>query len=180
MILNGFGTEKTLFEAFQWYAGQGYRPINTLLRDTNADYSSNTHYLEITRKLKAALDSYTLETSVIVSRRMRHTDFKTWLKGKTPKKGLLVQDLGFLSTSLNLYSRVNPDATSEAVAVQNETLLLIEAPRGTKHVYLGASTALLNTPENEYEFLIQSGTRMVFQNVFSLFGNTIVTAKIVP
>lgn len=112
-------SEKKLIDAYKWYAGYASIPINKLLREGDNNVSDNTKFFEIIELISSELNKFSIKNRMIASRRMKSEDLKTWLNNIKPKKGQKIQDLGFLSTSLNLFSRSNPNNTLENLVVKN-------------------------------------------------------------
>lgn len=174
-----FSSEPTLSDAYRWYAGYAYIPINNILRDEDKNYSDNTRLFKIIDLLSSELNDFPVKNKLIVSRRISTYNLKIWLNNIKPIKGMKIKDLGFLSTSLNLFSRSNPDDTLSNVIVKNQAIILIEIPAGTKAIYLSAGEQSLQTPVNEHELLIKNGSKLLIEKVISFLGNYIITAKII-
>lgn len=169
-----FSEELTICDQFARYSGHSYHSINNSLRLN--DFTNNTINLKTAKALTQEIDSFSTRQYLLVSRRLDKLGMKDWLNGKKLRRGLILSEAAFVSTSLNLYSRYDFENTEEKFTHNNITFLLIEVPIGTKAIY---TSAKVERPSNEYELLIQKGTNLLVRDVIKLFSNTIVTMKIV-
>ena len=116
--------------------------------------------------LSKSLLNFRLKDNLIVIRRFPKSEFNPKLK-----KGDLYCEKGFLSTSLNLSSRL--DTESNYRPINNEVLMLLKVPKGTNACYIEQISN-----RQEYELIIQKGKKIKIERNLRIINNRIVIGKI--
>lgn len=173
-LRNPFNDNFNQCDAFTNYLGNVFENTNESLRFNHKSDSVRTK--KIINFITEGISKFSTRQNLLVLRRIRNDKMQIWLQGNKVRKGLILTEKGFLSTSLSLYSRNDIYNTEEHFVHSKFTFLLIEVPLGTEAIYTSANK---KSPSNEYELLIQRGTKMEVKNAIFLLENTIVIIKII-
>lgn len=157
--------EEEDFSVFIKYAGWGSENINGLLRGNKRIFFPKLVEDQIA-VLSKSLSNYKTEDNVIVIRR-----FPRIFLPKRLRKGDIIQEFGFLSTSLNLSYRL--DNQSVYKPIDKEVLMLLKVPSGTEACYIESISK-----RKEYELLIQKGQRIKIEKNIRILSNRIVVGEI--
>ncbi|MGB0981716.1 MAG: ADP-ribosyltransferase [Winogradskyella sp.] len=118
------------------------------------------------KALSQSLSKFKIKDNLIVIRRFPKTQFNHKLK-----KGDSFLENGFLSTSINLFSRL--DNESNYSPINNEILMLLKVPKETNACYIEKISN-----KGEYELLIQKGKRIKVEKNIKILNNRIVIGEI--
>lgn len=158
-------------DALDYYTGYFYEKINGLLRYSSFENMKDS-IMEKINLIELEINKFSLKENIIVVRRISNPFFRNYLsKNKTIKRGDILLDEGFLSTSLNLNYRL--DENSEYKSLNDETLLIIKIPKGVNAIFLEA----LKTRE-EFELLLQRQSKMIVEDKIRILNNNIILTKV--
>lgn len=158
--------------AFKWYCGYYAENINPLLR--NPKYPANdvvkSKVFELIPLIDNEITHRELGHKLIVVRWQETRWFEPTfgIKLGKVKKNIIIEDKGYLSTSLNLYFKGKYD-TEDRDLSQN-IFFILEVPTGTKGIYLNEE---LNN-RNEYELLIARSSRIKVKEIYHRLKNTAI------
>lgn len=155
--LNNFTEKPTQaeIEALRTYSGIAYRAINMALRrGTDAG-----QYAQTILDLDSVFQKCTLNEDVLLQRGVDGVALgQLWsMVTRDPKSviGAVVEDKGFMSTSINAGSRFS-----------GECVFQIKAPKGTRAVYMAEWSKF----RREYEVLLPRGTKLKIVDVKKIDG----------
>lgn len=126
------------------YTSSGYRTINDDLRSGEGTLTDASTVIDRVPLLDEAVTAWGATKENLILRRAHPIDFEDILFDAAP--GDTFTDHGFTSTTLDPYA---------THAVRIPINVTIEAPVGTRGMYLGGNT---DADENEYEFVVDRGT----------------------
>jgi hypothetical protein len=152
------------WETLKFYTGYKSLELNKLLRGENV-YFQDQCYDRI-ETLANCIEKFSLHENVIVIRRIKNKHWNSLIK-----KGSIFTDKAFLSTSLNMNYR--KDINGNYSNFKNETIILFKVPKGTKACYIESVSK-----REEFELLIQKGSRYKIEKTRLFLGNRIVIASI--
>ncbi len=166
-------TTQELFEleSFDYYQGYVGELINNFLRKSNLNYRSFrldrlNNYIET---ISTTLSKFEVENNIVVLRRTKAKIFEN------QKVNSEFQELGFLSTSINLSHR--QDFEGNYKPFKNEALLILKVPSKTKGLYV-EQVQTGSRRRNEYELLIQKGSRIRVEKNYKIFSNRIILGTV--
>jgi hypothetical protein len=163
---NVIATKEELFElkSFDFYQGYVGERMNNLLRGTNS-YLDNDSLFEYITSIENTLNKFELKENIVV---LRRTDAKLFNNYKTNSN---FNEFGFLSTSINLSHREDSEGNNRQL--RNEALLILKIPSKSNALYVEEVQNECRR-RNEYELLIQKGSRIKIENNFKIFSNRII------
>lgn len=154
------------------YAGNRHHMVNAYLRDENYNDVFGIDKRDAT-KIKEELIKYYVKENLVVVRKISNNCLKKYLlKGRKLKRGIILTDKGFLSTSLDLSYR--RDNNSIIQPLRNETLMFIKVPKGANAIYLEPISQ-----RKEYELLIQCGSEIVVERRIRVLTNQIIFGRLI-
>ncbi|WP_422090689.1 ADP-ribosyltransferase [Tenacibaculum ovolyticum] len=157
--------EEYEIETYEYYAGYVSEKMNNLLRGKQTILFPELIERRI-ESLSKSLLNFRLKNNLIVIRRFPKSEFNHKLR-----KGDFYCEKGFLSTSLNLSSRL--DTESNYRPINNEVLMLLKVPKGTNACYIEQISK-----RQEYELIIQKGKKIKIEKNLKIINNRIVIGKI--
>ena len=164
------------FMVIKYYTGYNHEWINDHLRNTKTKYFTEITLKHTTKRisvLKEELKKFKTKTNLVVVRRINNSFLKeVYLKGRKLKKNIILQDLGFLSTSINLFYR--KDYQGNYSRLEDETIIIIKIPQGTNALYLEPISE-----KEEFELLLNHGAKMRIEDKITIFRNNIILTQIV-
>ncbi|MGJ1412743.1 ADP-ribosyltransferase [Sphingobacterium thalpophilum] len=113
------------------------------------------------------INKNTIEDNIVVLR-LIHTRFLS----KNIKKGMILKDKAFLSTTLNLNHRKNSEG--EDLRITNVGLIFIKIPKGAKALYLEGISK-----KEEFEILLPQNTELLVEAAHKIFSNSVLFTKVV-
>jgi len=152
-------------ETYEYYAGYVGEKMNRILRQEQFILFPEVFEPRI-KVLTNSLNKFKLSDNVIVIRRIPNIKFY-----QKVKKGEIIQEKGFLSTSLNLFSRL--DYQSEYSPIENEVLMILKIPKGTNACYIEQISK-----RKEYELLIQRNQKIKIIMNRKILNNRIVLGEL--
>lgn len=154
-----------LYETYSGYGGKLSNSINDVLRNKDSYRSESKRLLKMIELLANDIETFSMKDKIIVSRRINNYYLKIWFNGVKPKKGMIIKDNGFLSTSLNLFSRISPYNSRENCIIKNHTIILIEVPITTKAIYLGAGVENLSKGFSHFYNQLDTGRELQLKSL---------------
>ncbi len=145
------------------YAGNFHLQINNILRNKNSCYEYD-YFKEKIEVLTNFLSKSNLKENIVVVRRIHKKSLKV-------DKKLILNDKGFLSTSINLSYRQN--TLHQEQLLNNEIIMLLKVPKKTNAYYIGNSYN-----DGEYELLIQRDKTIKIEKCIKIFNNKILIGEI--
>lgn len=138
-------------KTIEFYTGNANTPINRVLRN-NGNFQYSEFLYNIYQKMRAKLSSYQIPDNVVVYRYISKNILNYMCSCSSPKKGMIMHDDGFMSTTLLL------DSIRDFVRPRPElnVLLEISIPKGTNGIYVGH----LDCTEEEYEIILAPNTQL--------------------
>lgn len=153
--------DKKFLTAIDFYSASANPIFNNHLR-YNKPLETDDFLYPYVQKMKAKLPNYYIPDNIIVYRYICKGLLKAMCSSYPPKRGMLLHDKGFMSTTL-IRESVND---YRSVCHQN-ILLVISVPSGTKGTYIG----LLKNSLKEYEVILAPNTKLRIDNKIPLFNN---------
>ncbi|WP_146193365.1 ADP-ribosyltransferase [Flavobacterium sediminis] len=170
------GTELLPYTIIKYYTGYFHEKINNNLRGILPNNQKSliiNKILKHTEILKKEIEKFPLKSNFVVTRRISNTFLKeVYLERKQLKKNGVIQELAFLSTSLDLFYR--KDYESNYSPLKNETIIIIKVPKGINALYLEPISN-----REEFELLLDSGLKMKIEDKKTIFGNNIILTQII-
>jgi len=148
-------TDKDFLQAINLYSGHGNRIFNKHLRyntELNPKIETENFIYSNITKMIDKLQKYQIPDNIIVYRYISKGLLEEICPSYPPKKGMIIQDKGFMSTTLLKESVNNYRHTQHSLNV----LLEISIPAGTKGIYIGHLTNTLS----EYEIILAPNTKL--------------------
>lgn len=163
-------TEEELFElkCFDFYQGYIGERMNNLLRGTNS-YLDNDSLLDYIATIEKTLNEFTSKDNIVAIRRTKASLFDNY---KTNSEFV---ELGFLSTSLNLFYREDSEGNNKQL--RNEVLLVLKIPLKSNALYVEEVQDECRR-RKEYEVLIQKGSRIMIEKNYKIFSNRIILGTV--
>jgi hypothetical protein len=164
---NLMASESDLFElkAFDFYSGNVARQINNVLR-RKISISGLEYLNEHIYQLENTLYKFKVRENIVTIRRMSCLFIDNRFD-----KGKKIVEKCFLSTSLNLSSRVDIDG--DKTLLNNEALLIIKIPEGVHAAYIEEAIDE-NRQRKEYELLLQKDLTLHVELNLKIFSNRII------
>ena len=163
------------YMTIKYYAGYFHEKINDYLRGVLSEFHKSLILDEIIKRteiLKKEVGRFQLESNFVVTRRVHNKFLKeTYLKGQKLKKNFIIEEPAFLSTSLDLFYRM--DYQSNHSPLKKETILIIKIPKGINALYIEPISK-----RGEFELLLYPELRMKIEDKKTIFRNNIILAKI--
>lgn len=156
--------DKDFLEALYCYTGNANTPINRYLR-SNKSLQEIDFFDNIYQKLLDNFANYQIPDNVIVYRYINKGLLKYMCPSYPPKRGMILLDKGFMSTTL-LQRSINDFRYSHPGL---NVLLKISIPTGTKGLYVGH----LNDSLPEYEIILAPDTKLRVDNKLPIFNSYI-------
>jgi hypothetical protein len=150
-----------------YYCGFYSERINNHLREITQDESLNG----IIQRIDSYLNKFILRENIIVVRRVPNR----FIDKKYKKNNCFIEK-GFLSTSLNLFFRL--DNNSDFNPLKNETLLIIKIPKSVRGAYIEKALPE-NKQRKEYEFLISRNQLIKVQYNKKILSNRLIKLQII-
>ncbi len=154
-------TDKLFLKAIEYYTASGFPLFNNHLRDHKHLEEDNYFYPYIA-KMVEVLPKYHIPEDIIVYRYINKGLLKEMCKSCPLKRGSVIQDKGFMSTTL-----IRESVCQLRRDKKLNVLLLISIPKGTKGTYVD----LLNDSLPEYEIILAPNTRLRVDCKFPFFNN---------
>lgn len=143
--------DKDFLETLNCYTGNANTPINRYLRQ-NKNLQEVDFFYNIYQKLAAKFPTYQIPDNVVVYRYIPKSLLKYMCPSYPPKKGMILEDKGFMSTTLVRSSISDFRHSHPGLNV----LLEISIPAGTKGIYVGHLDCTLP----EYEIILAPNTKL--------------------
>lgn len=140
-------TDKDLIDAITYYTGSLNNIINNHLRHHKQIDNIHLPYLEA---MITKLPSFHIPVNIIVYRYISKSLLKEMVTSSSLRKGTILQDKGFMSTTL-LKSSVKHYREGR----NQNILLIISVPSGTKGTYVSHLSTL-----SEYEIILAPNTKL--------------------
>lgn len=161
------------YAVFEWYSGFTYLNINPYLRGfhVKCDAEYATDRIEV---MEEEIHRFKLKENVVVIRRISNDFLKSYLlNNKRLKKGTVLNDKAFLSTSLDLSYRKNVDG--DYTPVNDETFIILKVDKGTSAIYLEHISK-----RKEFELLLPNDLDLVIEKKARILNNRILLVRVVP
>lgn len=161
------------YAVFAGYSGFTFDKVNPYLRGFYAkcDDSYATDRIKV---MEEEINQFKLEENVIAIRRVSNDFLDNYLlKNKKLKKGTILNDKAFLSTSLDLSYRKNQDG--KYTPLNNDTLIILKVAKNTNAIYLEYVSK-----KREYELLLPNNLDIMIEKKVRIFNNRILLAKVIP
>lgn len=142
-------SDKDFLEAINIYTGSANLHFNNYLRYNKNIEDTNT--LHLATKMIDKLPTYHIPDNIIVYRYISNWLLQTMCPTYPPKRGMIIQDKSFMSTTL-----IRKSVNSYRSGRKQNILLVISIPSGTKGTYVGH---LRDTPP-EYEVILAPNTQL--------------------
>lgn len=153
-------------DALQFYAGYVAESINNHLRRceiVDPEFVFNKE-IEI---LSREINKNSIEENIVVLRFIRIR-----FLNKSLKKGMILKDKAFLSTTLNLNHRKNTEGND--LDLTKIGLIFIKVPKGTKALYLETVSK-----KEEFELLLPQNTELLIESIYKISSNQVLFTKLV-
>lgn len=153
-------------DALQFYTGYVAESINNHLRRceiVDPEFAFNKE-IEI---LSREINKNSMEENIVVLR-LIHIGFLN----KNLKKGMILRDKAFLSTSLNLNHRKNTEGND--IGLTKIGLIFIKIPKGTRALYLETISK-----REEFELLLPRKTELFIESKHRIWSNQVLFTKLV-
>lgn len=154
--------DKDFLEALSCYTGNANTPINRYLR-SNKNLQEIDFFDNIYQKLLDNFANYQIPDNVIVYRYINKGLLKYMCPSYPPKRGMILLDKGFMSTTLLQRSITDFRYSHPGLNV----LLKISIPAGTKGLYVGH----LKDSLSEYEIILAPDTKLRVDNKLPIFNS---------
>ena len=154
---------QNFLKALDLYTSSANVPINRLLRSSNKSIEDNRYecFYDIYQNLLPQFSTYSIPDNVIVFRYISKSLLEYMCSSSSPKKGIILEDKGFMSTTLF------PDSINDFLRSRPELNILLEisVPSGSKGIYVGH----LKNSLTEYEIILAPNTRIRIdkKNIFN-------------
>lgn len=142
-------TDKDFLEAIRYYTASANTFVNNALR-YDMTILDGDYMQPIFQKMINKLPTYHIPDNIIVYRYIYKGLLKQLCPSYPPRIGMIIQDKGFMSTTL-IKEGIDDHKQSDTLL---NILLEISVPAGTKGIYVGH---LKNTP-SEYEVILAPNT----------------------
>lgn len=152
--------DKDFLYALDMYTASANPVFNNHLRHNEPLETSDFYYPYIT-SMVTKLPTYTIPDNIIVYRYISKGLLKEMCPSYPPKKNMIMQDKGFMSTTL-IRNSVNSYRDNRSQNI----LLVISVPTGTKGTYVGELPNMLT----EYEVILAPNTKLRIDNKTPLFN----------
>jgi len=162
----GSDEDKAEIETYSFYAGYVARKMNDILRTGENNNYLPEYFQQHIDRLANSLNKFHLPENVVAIRRIKCKYFN-----ENIKKGDNYKEKGFLSTSLNLFYRL--DSESIFRLLDKEAIIILKIPKGTNACYIEEISK-----RREYELVLQKNTSMAIEKNIHIFGNRIIVAKV--
>lgn len=167
-------TEQQLkqLQVLDYYSGNSAHGINNYLRNRDAFFWNKEFLNQAVTNLDAEIQKFKTKDNIIVLRRMPsiYTD-------KNYKKGNIITEKGFLSTSLNLFQRLNYER-GDKQRLKNESLLLINIPKNHNGIFI-EKVQPTERQREEYEFLLPRNTKLKIISNKKILSNRILILEVI-
>lgn len=161
------------YTVFKWYSGYTYLNINQYLRGfyVKCDASYATDRIKV---MEEEINQFRLEENIIVIRKISNDFLNDYLlKNKKIKKGTVLNDKAFLSTSLDLSYRKTLDGDYKPL--NNETIIILKVAKNINAIYLEHVSK-----REEYELLLPNNLDIMIEKKVRILNNRILLAKVIP
>lgn len=152
--------DKEFLQAINYYTASANSSFNNLLR-YNANLESDDFIYPYVIKMIDKLPTYQIPDNIIVYRYISKRLLKAMCPSYPPKTGMIMQDKGFMSTTL-----IREGVNSYRYGRNQNILLVISVPSGTKGTYVGH----LKDTLTEYEVILAPNTKLHIDNKFPFFN----------
>jgi hypothetical protein len=167
---NSRATKEELFEldSFDYYQGNVGVRMNNVLRGVNP-YLDEIHLHEYIKIIENTINRFKVKDNIVTLRRTSANLFNKKNKGSTFK------EFGFLSTSINLFHRVDSEGNHRHL--KNEALLILKIPKNTNALYI-EEVQPESRRRKEHELLIQKESILIIEENYKIFSNRIILATV--
>ena len=141
--------DKIFLKAIEYYTASGNPIFNNYLRYHRSIEKNNYFYTYVTQMVNK-LPTYQIPDDIIVYRYINKQFLQVICESYPPKHGSIIQDKGFMSTTLIRESVLQLRRDKKL-----NVLLVISIPKGTKGTYVG----LLHDSLPEYEIILAPNTQ---------------------
>lgn len=148
--------DKEFLQAINYYTASANPLFNNLLR-YNAKLESDDFIYPYIIKMIDKLPTYQIPDNIVVYRYISKGLLKEMCLSYPPKKGMIITDNGFMSTTL-----IRESVNSYRDGRNQHILLVIYVPSGTKGTYVGH----LKDTLTEYEVILAPNTKLHIDNKF--------------
>lgn len=148
--------DKEFLTAIDFYSASANPIFNNHLR-YNKPLEADDPLYPYVLKMKAKLSTYHIPENIIVYRYISKGLLQTMSLSYPLKKGTILHDKGFMSTTL-----IRESVTDYCRDRHQNILLVISVPSGTKGTYIG----LLKNTLKEYEVILAPNTKLRIDNKF--------------
>ncbi|MBD5538210.1 MAG: hypothetical protein HDQ99_21715 [Lachnospiraceae bacterium] len=142
--------DKVFLQALDFYTASGNLIFNNYLRQYVSIEKNDYLYPYIMQMIKK-LPNYEIPDNIIVYRYIKKALLKEMCKSYPPKRNAIIQDSGFMSTTL-----VRSSILQFKREKKLNILLIISVPKGTKGTYVG----LLHNTLSEHEIILAQNTKL--------------------
>lgn len=142
--------DKEFLNAINYYTGSANPIFNNYLR-YNTELTPNNFIYPYVIKMINKLPTYHIPDNIIVYRYINKGLLKAMCPSYPPKSGMIIQDNGFMSTTL-----IRESVKSYRNGRNQNILLVISVPSGTKGTYVG----FLKNTLSEYEVILAPNTKL--------------------
>jgi hypothetical protein len=161
------------YAVFEWYSGFTYLNINPYLRGFPVKCDA-TYATDRIKVMEEEINQFRLKENVIAIRRISNNFLNDYLlNNKKLKKGTVLNDKAFLSTSLDLSFRKNPDGDNPSL--DNQTLIILKVDKNTNAIYLEHISK-----REEFELLLPNNLDIIVEKKVRILNNRILLAKVIP
>lgn len=137
--------------ALNCYTGNANTPINRYLR-SNMNIQELDYIYDIYQEISVKFANYQIPDNVVVYRYISNSLLKFMCPSYPPRKGMILQDKGFMSTTLIKNSIRDFRSSHYGLNI----LLEISIPAGTNGIYVGHLESTLP----EYEIILAPNTKL--------------------
>lgn len=146
--------DKIFLQALDYYTASGNPIYNNHLRRYRPIEKDNYFYPYVTQMINK-LPTYQIPDDIIVYRYINKQLLKEMCESYPPKRGSIMQDKGFMSTTL-----IRESVWQLRRDKKSNVLLVIRVPKDTKGTYVG----LLHDSLPEYEVILAPNTKLRIDN----------------
>lgn len=152
--------DKEFLQAINYYTASANPLFNNFLR-YNTKLESDDFIYPYIIKMIDKLPTYQIPDNIVVYRYISKQLLKEMCPSYPPKKGMIITDNGFMSTTL-----IRESVNSYRDGRNQNILLIIYVPSGTKGTYVGH----LKDTLTEYEVILAPNTKLHIDNKFPFFN----------
>lgn len=153
-------TDKIFLKALDYYTASGNPIFNNHLRH-HKTMEKDSYFYPYVMQMINKLPTYQIPNNIVVYRYINKQLLKEMCNSYPPKHGSIIQDKGFMSTTL-----LRESVWQLRIDKKLNILLVISIPKGTRDTYVG----LLHDSLPEYEVILAPNTQLRIDYKIPIFN----------